>query len=113
MSDMPTLCRSLLALAVVTLASSPALHAAEPPASAAPADAKVDLPPARRQEAGSQPVTVDPMQDLRERLAARLRTKASEGKVSVLRVSTAARWRIATQHAAPTRRASRASPILP
>jgi hypothetical protein len=55
MSDMPTLCRSLLALAVVTLASSPALHAAEPPAAAAPADAKVDLPLPGARKPGRSP----------------------------------------------------------
>ena len=90
MLDMPTLCRSLLALAVATLALSSAPHAAEPSATAAPADAKADptLPGARKP--GRGPVAVDPMQDLRERLAARLgATKASEGKgEQVLRVST-------------------------
>jgi len=90
MSDMPTFCRSLLALAVVTLASSPALHAAEPPAAAAPAGAKADPPLPGAKKPGRNPVTVDPMQDLRERLAAKLgATKASEGKgEQVVRVST-------------------------
>jgi carbonic anhydrase len=81
--------RSLLTLAI-TLALSPMLRAQEQPASAAQAEAKVDTPAPSARKPGRGPVTVDPMQDLRERLAAKLgATKASEGKGEpVVRVST-------------------------
>jgi carbonic anhydrase len=86
---MSNLHRSLLTL-LITLALAPTLRAQEQPASAAQAEAKVDTsaPAARKPVRG--PVAVDPMQDLRERLAAKLgATKASEGKGEpVVRVST-------------------------
>ncbi|HEY6355896.1 MAG TPA: carbonic anhydrase family protein [Burkholderiaceae bacterium] len=86
---MSTFHRSLLTLAI-TLALAPALHAQEQPASAAQAETKVDTPAPAARKPGRGPVAVDPMQDLRERLAAKLgATKASEGKGEpVVRVST-------------------------
>ncbi|HEY2978635.1 MAG TPA: carbonic anhydrase family protein [Burkholderiaceae bacterium] len=85
---MPNLRRFLLALAV-TLASSSALHAAEASPAPNPSEAKAD-PPLPAKKPGRGPVAVDPMQDLRERLAAKLgATKANEGKgEQVVRVST-------------------------
>jgi len=76
----------MLAFALVLVPGSPALHAAEP--SSVDVDAKVEpsAPPARKASRG--PLPVDPMQDLRERLAAKLgATKAGETKGEV-RVST-------------------------
>jgi carbonic anhydrase len=86
---MSTLPRPLLALAVM-LALSPALQAAEQTPDAAEADLKADQPPPTSRKPGRGPVAVDPMQDLRERLAAKLgATKASVGKgEQVVRVST-------------------------
>jgi carbonic anhydrase len=83
---MSTLHRSLLALAV-TVAMSP-LRAAEPQPPSVDAKAVQPAPTARKPSRG--PVAVDPMQDLRERLAAKLgATKASEGQGEpVVRVST-------------------------
>ena len=84
---MSTLHRPLLALAV-TLALSSAPRAAEPP-TAAP---ETDQPPASARKPGRGPVAIDPMQDLRERLAAKLgATKANVGKSEQgVRVSTQA-----------------------
>lgn len=82
---MSTLHRPLLALAV-TLALFSAPHAAEPPTAAAEADQA----PASARKPGRGPVAIDPMQDLRERLAAKLgATKANVGKSEqVVRVGT-------------------------
>ena len=81
--------RSLLAIALV-MGLSPALRAAEPPSGTAQADAKAVQPVPTARKPGRGPVAVDPMQDLRERLAAKLgASKASESKGEpVVRVST-------------------------
>ena len=86
---MPTLHRSLLAIAIA-LAMSPTLRAAEPAPATNDADAKSDQPPPVTKKPGRGPAPIDPMQDLRERLAAKLgATRAGEGKgEQVVRVST-------------------------
>jgi len=86
---MSTFHRPLLALAV-TLALSAAPCAAGQPSTAAGADEHADQPPANARKPGRGPVAVDPMQDLRERLGAKLgATKANVGKnEQVVRVST-------------------------
>ena len=83
---MPPLKPSLLALAVA-LAAAPALRAAEPVA--AEAEANPAQPVSKARKAGRAPVAVDPLQDLRERLAARLGAVKAEGKRDpMVRVST-------------------------
>jgi carbonic anhydrase len=75
---------------VIVWVSSPALRAAEPPSHDADVDARPEQPALKAKKAARGPIAVDPMQDLRERLAAKLgATKASEGKSdAVVRVST-------------------------
>ena len=88
---MPSVHRSVLALAIA-MALSPAARANEAPSSGAQTDAKAEQPGPPARKSGRGPVTVDPMQDLRERLAAKLgATKASDGKSEqAVRVSTQA-----------------------
>ncbi|HSW26757.1 MAG TPA: carbonic anhydrase family protein, partial [Burkholderiaceae bacterium] len=73
----------------MTLALSPGLHAAEP-GPGADDGVKAEPAAAKAKRSGRGPVSVDPMQDLRERLAAKLgATRASDGKNDQeLRVST-------------------------
>jgi len=96
--------RSLLAFAVM-LALPSAWCAAEPPSSPAPAAAAVDQAAPAARKAGRGPLVVDPMQDLRERLAAKLgATKAGEGKGEpAVRVSTQpdGELQLSTQAGAP------------
>jgi carbonic anhydrase len=86
---MPPLCRRLPLALVVTLTLSPGLHAAEPVPSADDG-AKAEPAAVKAKRSGRGPVAVDPMQDLRERLAAKLgATRTSDGKNDQeLRVST-------------------------
>ena len=88
---MPSVHRSVLALAIA-MALSPAARANEAPSNGAQTDAKTEQPGPPARKSGRGPVTVDPMQDLRERLAAKLgATKASDGKSEqAVRVSTQA-----------------------
>jgi len=86
---MSTLQRSLLAIAIV-LAWSPALWAGETAPASMDADARADQPLPAAKKPGRGPAAIDPMQDLRERLAAKLgATRGSDGKgEQVVRVST-------------------------
>jgi carbonic anhydrase len=88
---MPSVPRSLFALAIA-MALSPALRANELPSSGAQTEANAEPPAPMARKPGRGPVAVDPMQDLRERLAAKLgATRASDGKgEQAVRVSTQA-----------------------
>jgi carbonic anhydrase len=98
-----------LALALALVLGSPAVRATEP--ASAEAEKKVEAGASLPRKTVRGPVPVDPMQDLRERLAAKLgATKASETKGEV-RVSTQAddELQLSSQPDAPKARAKAAS----
>src|SRR5512143_407807 len=88
---MPKVHPALLAMTAV-LVVAPALHvahAAEPETHDGGVDAKPELPVPKSKKAGRGPVALDPMLDLRERLAATLGASKTEGRgEQVVRVST-------------------------
>ena len=114
---MQTLDRSLLALAIALALSAAAAAADEQPTRDAGAQARPEppLPGPRRIARGPQPI--DPMQDLRERLAAKLgATKASEGRGDpALTVSTQpdGHLQLATQADVPRKPAVKAAQTQP
>jgi carbonic anhydrase len=88
---MPKIRPALLAMTAV-LVVAPALHgvrAAEPATHDGGVDARPEAPAPKSKRAGRGPVAVDPMLDLRERLAAKLGATKNEGQgEQVVRVST-------------------------
>ncbi|HET7527816.1 MAG TPA: carbonic anhydrase family protein, partial [Burkholderiaceae bacterium] len=88
---MPNLTRSLLVLAVALALHSPASADEEQPTRDAEASVKAERPALNAARLGRRPPPVDPMQDLRERLAAKLGATKSAGAgktEQVMQVST-------------------------
>src|SRR5262245_25406588 len=90
---MPIPTRPLLALAAALILHGPASADDEPPSRDAQATAKAERPPLNAARLGRRPPAVDPMQDLRERLAAKLgasKAGSAGGAEQALQVSTQA-----------------------